>query len=305
MGRRPKGQMARLAVLREIANELHPSQFLDLGSYLARIYRESKLRLVQYSYREFSLDLGLGLGNSSWLIIHGKRLPNAQSIERMATALHLAPQERKAMGLLARYSEESDPHERELLLSELLACNRQSLSDVDAQIELDFYREWHHAIIFEMVGLQNFSSDPAWIAEHLNAAISEKEVKESLEILEKLACIRYDSELGRHVKVVKDFESKSEVPGIGIIRFHQRMIDLGKEAIISVPYQEREIGAVTLAVTNEGMDLIKKSIQSFRSYLMFLASQHATDADTVMQLNMQMFPIAQSTDKKHKLGQNS
>jgi uncharacterized protein (TIGR02147 family) len=104
--------------------------------------------------------------------------------------------------------------------------------------------------------------------------------------------------VSRHVKVVKDFESKREVPGIGIIRFHQRMIDLGKESIETVPHQEREIGALTLAVTTEGMDIIKKSIQSFRSYLMFLAASHATGADTVMQLNMQMFPIARSTDKR-------
>jgi uncharacterized protein (TIGR02147 family) len=156
-----------------------------------------------------------------------------------------------------------------------------------------------------MVGLENFSSDPAWMAQHLNAAITEKEIKESLEILEKLGCIRYDPELGRHVKVVKDFESKREVPGVGIIRFHQKMIDLGKESIESVPHKEREIGALTLAVTAEGMDIIKKSLQSFRSYLLFLAASHAEGADTVMQLNMQMFPIAWSTDKKQKANQDS
>ncbi len=305
MGRRPKGQMARLAILRETAAEMQPSSYLDLGSYLASVYQRSKSRLEQYSYKEFSLDLGLGLGNSSWLIIKGRRLPNLQSVERMATALDLAASERKAFVLLAQYSEERNPHEREQLLSDLLSCKRQSLGDVEAQMELDFYREWHRAIIFEMVGLQNFTSDTAWIAQHLNAAITEKEIKESLEILEKLGCIRFDPELGRHVKVVKDFESKSEVPGIGIIRFHQKMIDLGKESIETVPYQEREIGALTLAVTTEGMDIIKKSIQSFRSYLMFLAASHATGADTVMQLNMQMFPIARSTDKKQKSNQES
>ncbi len=303
MGRRPKGQMARLTVLREAAHRLHPSSFLKLSKYLVKLYEETKSQLEHYSYREFSFDLGLGLGNSSWLMIHGKRIPSLQSLERMASALQLSAAERKALKLLADYSDEHDQHQREVLLSELISCNRQSMQDAAAQRELDFYREWHRAIIFEMVGLENFSSDPAWIAAHLNASITEEEIKESLDILESLGCIRFEAELGRHIKSVKDFESKSEVPGIGIVRFHQRMIDLGKEAILSVPHQEREIGALTLAVTAEGMDVIKKSIQSFRSYLMYLAASHAAGADTVMQLNMQMFPIAQSNDKKSKTSQ--
>jgi uncharacterized protein (TIGR02147 family) len=61
-----------------------------------------------------------------------------------------------------------------------------------------------------------------------------------------------------------------------------------------VPYQQREIGAVTVAVTAQGMDVIKHAIQSFRQYIMYLASQHGGGADTVMQLNIQLFPIAQT-----------
>jgi uncharacterized protein (TIGR02147 family) len=100
--------------------------------------------------------------------------------------------------------------------------------------------------------------------------------------------------------VAADFETKSEVPGVGIIRFHQKMIDLAKESIDTVPYQDREIGAVTVAVSSEGMEVIKKTIQSFRKYLMFLASDYAIDSDTVLQLNFQMFPIAMTGDKKRK-----
>ena len=299
MARRPQNQMLRLSALRQVTEATAPYDYLDLGTYLTHVFGESKAIIGHYSYKEFSLDLGLGLGNSSWLMIHGKRQPTAQSLDRMAQALGLSGLKRKAFLLLAKYSAESSPALKEQILSQMLLLKRQSLTDDQSQLELDFYREWYHAIIFEMVGLPHFSSDPAWIVSHINASISEKEAKDSLEMLEKLGCIRFDPEQGRHVKVMQDFESKSEVPGVGIIRFHQKMIDLGKESIETVAFTDREIGAVTVGVSAAGMEVIKKSIQSFRKYLMFLAADYGGDADTVLQLNIQMFPIATASDEEN------
>ena len=298
MGRRTQTQMKRITTLREVVTKVTPYDYLDLGRYLQHLYTETKRNLGSYSFKEFSADLGIGLGNSSWLIINGKRSPNVHTLERMASSLQLSGVERKAFLLLAQYSEENIPANKEQILNQILLCKRQSINDLSAQMELDFYREWHHAIIFEMVGLPKFSSDPAWIVEHINASISMREVKESLEFLEKTGIIRFDEALGRHVKVTSDFETKSEVPGVGIIRFHQKMIDLAKESIDTVSYQDREIGAVTVAVSSEGMEIIKKTIQTFRKYLMFLASDYATESDTVLQLNFQMFPIATTGDQK-------
>ena len=299
MGRRTQNQSIRLRALREAAEATGPYDYLDLGVYLAEIYGTCKRSLGRYSYNEFSQDLGLGLGNSSWLIVNGKRHPSSSSLDRMASALDLSGVRRKAFFLLAKYSEETSPQIKEQILGQILLLKRQSITDNKSQMELDFYRDWYHAIIFEMIGLPNFSSDPAWIVNHINATISEKEAKESLEMMENLGCIRFDPEQGRHVKVLQDFETKSEVPGTGIIRFHQKMIDLGKESLETVPHNDREIGAVTVAVSTEGMEVIKKSIQSFRKYLMFLASDYGAKADTVLQLNIQMFPIATSDDRKN------
>jgi uncharacterized protein (TIGR02147 family) len=300
MGRRSQTQMKRISTLREVVTKVVPYDYLNLGEYLLSLYSEAKRNLGSYSFKEYSADLGIGLGNSSWLIIKGKRSPNNHTLDRMASSLQLSGIGRKAFILLAQYSAETIPANKEQILNQILLCKRQSISDVSAQMELDFYREWYHAIIFEMVGLPNFSSDPSWIVEHVNASIGIREVKESLDFLEKTGIIRFDQGLGRHVKVAADFETKSEVPGVGIIRFHQKMIDLAKESIDTVPYQDREIGAVTVAVSSEGMEVIKKTIQSFRKYLMFLASDYAIDSDTVLQLNFQMFPIAMTGDKKRK-----
>jgi len=296
MARKPRDQELRLKHMRVLAALHPPSHFLDLGQFLDTLYVACKEQVGRYSYKEFSNDLGLGMGNSVWLMIRGQRQPSEASLDRIASILHLAAMERRALGLIAQYRNEKRRENQENILEELLACRQVATEDKRAAIELAFYSQWYHAIIFEMIGLDHFSSDPAWIVRHLNAHVEERDVSESLRLLEQLGCIRFDSERGRHVKVVEDFTSSHAVPGVGIIRFHHKMIDLGKESIKTVPHQRREIGAVTVAVNANGVEQIKQEIQRFRSYLMYLVREHQEQADTILQINLQMFPIAEAKE---------
>jgi uncharacterized protein (TIGR02147 family) len=109
-------------------------------------------------------------------------------------------------------------------------------------------------------------------------------------MLETMSLIRFDSELNRHVKTVNDFETQSEVVDLGAAQFHKKMIDLGKSSIENLPPDERDIGAVTIAVSPNGLKRIKQEVQAFRNYLMFIASQDQ-EASEMMQVNIQAFAL--------------
>jgi hypothetical protein len=59
-------------MIRRLAAALPPSAFIDFGRYLESVYSQSKSELSRYSYKDFSKDLGLGAGNSAWLIMGAK-----------------------------------------------------------------------------------------------------------------------------------------------------------------------------------------------------------------------------------------
>jgi uncharacterized protein (TIGR02147 family) len=78
------------------------------------------------------------------------------------------------------------------------------------------------------------------------------------------------------------------------------MIDLGKSSIEKLTPEHRDIGAVTVAVSQEGFQRIKKEVEEFRSYLMFLASQYGADANDLVQVNLQAFLLTHPATKQGK-----
>lgn len=269
---------------------IKPSGFVDYKPYLEAIYQSEKAARPNYSYVIFSHELGLGTGNVSWLIIKGQRKLTRNTIQKVSQALGLRGYEKQYFDTMVLYTHASKPEDLDKHLQKLVSLKGRCVGNTSDEQVLRFYSQWHHAVIFELVGVTPFNSDPQWIQGKLNFHLSEREIQESLTMLETMGLIRFDAELKRHVKTVNDFETHSEVVDIGATQFHKRMIDLGKSSIENLPPDERDIGAVTIAVSPNGLKRIKQEVQAFRNYLMFIASQDQ-GASEMMQVNIQAFAL--------------
>jgi uncharacterized protein (TIGR02147 family) len=270
-----------------------PSQFMDYKDYLKALYLKEKEGRPSYSYVQFAQDIGLGASNVAWLIVNNQRRLTRNTTQKIIDALRLKGYERQYFQTMILYTHSKDSKTTDALLEKLVSLKGRCLDSVGDERILKFYSQWHHAIVFEMVGLKNFSSEPGWIRARLNFILTEKEIVESLHMLEELELIRYDENLSRHVKITNDFETKSAVPGLGVIQYHKTMIELGKSSIEMLDAQQRDIGAVTVAINSEGMERIKQEVQAFRRYLMFIASQYQDPSD-IMQINIQAFSLTQA-----------
>lgn len=276
---------------------IKPSSFVDYKAYLGAVYEAQKQVRPSYSYVSFSAELGLGVGNVAWLIINGQRKLTANTTAKVIQGLGLKGYEKQYFEKMVLYTHASKPQELDKILQKLVSLKSHCVDNATDEQVLEFYSQWHHAVIFELVGISNFSSDPKWIQSKLNFHLPTREIQASLAVLEKLGLIRFDAEKGRHVKLTNDFETMSEVVDLGVVQFHKKMIDLGKSSIENLPADQREVGSVTIAVSPAGLQRIKKEIQAFRSYLMFIASQDV-DVSDVMQVNIQAFSLSQTEPKK-------
>ncbi len=283
----------------EFAMSQHrPSQFLDYRVYLEALFQAEKSVRERYSYKEFSEEIGLGASNVAWLIIHGQRKLTRNTFQKLTETLGVKGAERRYLEVLMKYTHASEPKNLDFFLKKLVEIRSSCLGNADDERTLKFYSEWQHAIIFEMIGLQDFQSNPRWIREHLNFELTDRQILDSLSVLEGLRLIRYDSTLGRHIKLVQDFSTDSEVLGLGVVQFHKQMIDLGKSSMEKLSPDLRDIGAVTVAVSDEGFQRIKREVEDFRSYLMFLASQYGTGANELVQVNLQAFLLTHPHSKR-------
>ncbi len=292
MGRLARDKEHRLQQIQLAAAELSPLQFQDYKDYLQKLYANiKKAQKGPYSWVHFTEDLGLGSCNVAWLIANGKRKMTVHTLNMITNRLKLSGVKRKYLKILREYTNATTIKKREPLLDRLLQIKKESLP-TSIQDQLDFFSKWYHAVIFELVGVDHFRSDPEWIANQLSPPISEAEAEASLELLVRLKCIKFDQETKSYSKIIQDFNTEDEIPWEGVECYHKSMIDLAKSAIDCVPPKNREISNTTMTLSLQEFNLIKSEIRKFRKQINTYTGKESA-SDVVVAVNMQFFPLTQ------------
>src|SRR5690606_518937 len=84
----------------------------------------------------------------------------------------------------------------------------------------------------------------------LEPKIRPEQARKSLKLLEELGLIKKDAK-GRYQQTQKTLATPAPIRGIAAIRYHQKMIEISKASITRVPARERNIGALTVALSSE------------------------------------------------------
>jgi len=266
------------------------SKFLDYRDYLKALYVFLKAELRGYSYLRFAEDLGFSRTNVLHLIIQGRRPLTSKAAAKITAALGLLGMQKSYFATLVQYQNERDPRRREELFGALLEMKSKTLVSTAAKAQLEFFSEWFHPAIFEMTNMDEFRSDPKWIADHLQLRIRPEQVRKSLQLLEALGLIRFDAKAGRHYPTASGVTTGDEIASVAVLRYHQKLIDMGKESLTMVDEAERDISAITICVSREQAAKIKAEIQTFRKRLMAMA-EDSEDMEAVYQMNVQLFPL--------------
>ena len=299
---------------RDIVREVPVSDFLSPLEYLSRVYHRTKEKSFGYSYLDFAQDLGFPRSNVLRLMIVGQRPFSMKSAERIVEALSLQGIDKKYFLTLARHGISRVSHERDELFKELVALKTKKSPQTLSPIQAEYFSEWYHPVIREIIGVKQFSGDPAWIQEKLHFVLRMDEIKKSLELLEKLKYITYDTPTGRWKKTEENILTDDEVDSLAMIRYHQKMIEIGKESIVQLSEDQREIRAATLRIPASLIPVLKAKIGGWVHELLALEVQpppqtttrspapHETPQDTsysdqdeqVVQVNVQFFAFTKS-----------
>lgn len=272
-------------------NQVIPSGFLDSGSYLQSLYLEIKAKKGNYSYLQFAQDLGFAPTNLIHQIIKGHRPLTVKTAEKIANALHLVPHEKKYFLTLVAYERETDHAAKEQAFQALIALkNRALTSEVDRKW-LEFFGEWYHSVIWEMIAMEGAPRTAEEFAQTIVPKVRVDEVKRSLELLEKLDLIARDEKRGCYVQTTRRLSTGHQVRGLGFTRYHQIMLDMAKESLVRFSAQERDVSAMTVSVNQETFEKLKNLIHEFQLKVLDIADSSPA-ADRVCQVNVQIFPFS-------------
>ncbi len=271
------------------------TSFLDYRDYLQGIYAFVKSRDKGYTYIQYSSDLGLSKTNVAHLIIRGKRPLSARAASRVIQSLGLTGDERQFLELLAAYTNARIPSDREELFKKIVELKHKCLSDPVDRYQLEYYSEWYHPVIREMAYLPDFVPNVDWIVDHIRPRIRPAEARKSIQLLLSLGLLVEDPIEGKVVPSDSIITTGDEVASLAIVRFHQKMIELGRESITSVDEELRDIGSITVCVSSATAQQMKREVQLLRKKLLVMANE-GSDGEGVYQLNIQLFPVTRGCE---------
>jgi uncharacterized protein (TIGR02147 family) len=155
--------------------------------------------------------------------------------------------------------------------------------------QYDYYARWYCIPIRELVARSDFREDAAWIAAQLRPTIKPSEAEEALTLLQELGLLTRD-EGGALRQDQPLLTTGPELRLLSLRRFHQQMLHRAEEAMDGIPLAEREVGGVTLRLTDAQVRHLKQRLFELRQEVLQLDGT-ASGPQAVHHFAFQLFPV--------------
>ncbi|MBF0107445.1 MAG: TIGR02147 family protein [Deltaproteobacteria bacterium] len=259
--------------------------YADYRNFLTDAYLQKKTLEKRYSYKKFSKELGFSHSNFLLLVIKSMRNLSLAGIQKVSKGLRFGPQEQRYFKSLVLYNQAEDEVEKkqfEKKLKGILGGHRSLLTDE----QMAYFSKWYLPVIREIVSLKGFVSNLNWISKKLRPHVEEGLVKEALSALENLGFIKRIKD--RWIQTQEHLTTKTEVSSATIISYHQQLIRLGLGSLAH-PANERDISSMTLSVSRQEFEWLKKRLTDFRYEVQEELSRFKDEPEMVCQINIQLF----------------
>ena len=261
--------------------------FSDYRDFLKDRYRQLKETDPLFSFRFFSKQAGFGSPNYLKLVMDGKRNLSAEAIGKFAKGVRLDNHESEYFRYMVEYNQCDNPHKKKVYEAKLLYL--RELFKVKTLIpELyDYYHEWYHAAIREVVRKGKIKNEPTVIGQSLVPAISDEEATNSINLLKKL---NFVSEGADGILVATDStEIDSTSAAMAQKIYYEQMAELAAQSLYTQGPETQDFESITLSLPQSKVEELRTRIHELMVSLGATQTHNAGDA--VYQLNVQLFAL--------------
>jgi uncharacterized protein (TIGR02147 family) len=268
--------------------------FTDYREFLKDRYRQLKINDPLFSFRHFSKSAGFGSPNYLKLVMDGKRNLSAEAIAKFAKGLRLDNHESEYFRYMVDSNQCENTGKKKVFEAKLLYL--RELFKVKTLIpELyDYYHEWYHAAIREMISKGGVKNDPGAIAQALTPAITDAEAAASIELLMKLKFVGKTTD--GHLVANETAEVDSTTDALAQKIHHEQMAELATQSLYTQSAETQDFESLTLSLPLDKVIELRSKIQELVRAVAANASHSPSDA--VYQLNVQFFALTKAVEAK-------
>ncbi len=277
------------------------SDYMDYRQFLKDFYAfkkdQSKAQIRPYNYQVFSAAANIKSPNYLKMIIEGRRNLSGDMILKFAKALGLDKAQTEDFKLLVKFTQASDPADRNVFLkqlSEYRVEQKLKSGEIDKKT-WDKIPNWVAWIIYAMVDQEGVKFDTRSIRTLLRAKATEDEIEQAIASLVDSGEIVRDPVSGE-LKKAFNLEQPEEIPVALVRKLQAQLMYLGLESLYQDSPTEREFGTLTLSLNKEEFEEIRFKLRQMRKALNKdnAIARGAKKGDRVYQLNLQLFPVTNS-----------
>jgi uncharacterized protein (TIGR02147 family) len=265
--------------------------YTDYRAYLGDFYEFKKQSSRGYSYRSFSKAAEFASPNYLKLVIDGQRNISPEAIEKFIKALRLSGPMAEYFRALVKMNQAKSDEEKEQWFLELKKLTPHAKKRLLNLEEHQYLSHWLYPVLREMIELDGFNDDPYWIARRIQGKATVQEITAALQFLLVEGFITKDTS-GKYAAKDNMVITSDEIKNLAIRNYHRQMLAQAKDTLETLAMEEREFGALTIALPEHAVEELKFRLKTFRQETHQWAMQAAEKAahDVVMQINFQMYP---------------
>lgn len=271
-------------------------QYTNVREYLRAFRDQKKSEESGFSNQYICYRLGQKNSRSYFNnVLTGRVRIGAAMVERFIEFLELPRNEANYFRALVNYSQAQDSVEQKRYFRELLSLNRSPGREMD-QKAFRYYSEWYHAVVRSMLDIFDIrENDVKVLTNAIVAPVTEKQVKESLELLRELNLAAYNSDgflkpTDLSVRCGKDVQKD-------LIRQYQIMnLSLSTEVIANDSVEPQKVSSLTMSISDSALQQIRSRIDQLREEIRTIVQNDTEKADNLYQTNIHLFPLMRKYD---------
>lgn len=214
----------------------------------------------------------------------------------LARFLELTPIHARFLEALMRHNTAATVAEANRFFLEMQGIRGAFQKTIRSEDAQEYFSSWIHPVMRTLLSLVEFRGN-AWarLASMFRTSVDPERAKSSVELLERLGLVERDAR-GILRATAGTVSSGEAWEGEAVRKFQGETIALSGELLESIPRSERDVSTLTLPASRARMDELRDRIRQFRQETMAWA-RDLPEEDCVVQLNIQLFPVAEPKPK--------
>ena len=276
-------------------------EYTDYRKFIQDYYDERK-RSSAFTWRDFARDAGFSSAVYLKYVCEGKKNLSVNAAGSVAAAMGLVGFEQTYFVLMVSYAHAKGDEAKRAAFEDRCALARAHKVRVLGNEEFDYFKSWKNPVLREIAPHMP-GAKPLEMAHVCKQKISAAEVSETLDFLVKSGLLKKDKN-GNYSQTDKSI-SMGSVDAVPVAaRDLQRQ--MGEFAIksLNLPLSERDMSGVTMGITRQAYERIRKEIADFRRRVVAIASED-DETEQVYRLNLQFFPLSERLDNHVESGEDA